>query len=475
MGRNEGGYLPFSCDVTEALDAGGGELVVDVRDGSDGHQHASGKQRLRRGGIWYTAQSGIWQTVWLEAVAAVHVERLDLVPLLAEGCVEVTVHARAGTATVTVGTSTVSAAVGVPTRIRFAEVRPWTPEDPHLYDVEVRLGEDRVASYVAMRSVVVGPDEHGVPRLLLNGTPYVQVGVLDQGYWPDGLLTAPSDEAMVHDITAMKELGFTLLRKHLKIEPLRWYHHCDRLGMLVWQDLVNGGGRYRTAAVTWPGRYPVRLADTRHRGRMGRADLRGRAVFHEELRRTVEHLRSVPSLVVWVLFNEGWGQFDALANTERLRALDPTRPVDHASGWHDQGGGDLRSRHVYRRRFRLPRVRLSRRRDRRAVVLSEYGGQRLQVPGHVEDPHSGFGYGASRSRQDLADDFARTHAHLAAAVPRGLSATVYTQLSDVEDEHNGLLTFDREVRKLDPQVTRPALAALADRPRPVPGRSTPSR
>jgi len=453
VGRNHGGYLPFTCDVTDALAGGGGELVVEVRDLSDGHQHASGKQRLHRGGIWYTAQSGIWQTVWLEAVPRLHVRRLSLVPDLDGSCVEVTVHAGgAGTAAVTLAGRTTQVAVGTPTRLPVDDLRAWTPEDPHLYDVEVVLGEDRVRSYVGMRSFGVGRDDAGTPRLLLNGAPYLPVGVLDQGYWPDGLLTAPSDEALVHDIATMKRLGFTLLRKHLKVEPLRWYHHCDRLGMLVWQDAVNGGGRYRTAAVTWPGRYPIRLGDTRHRGPLGRADAAGRALFERELHRTGELLRDVVSLMAWVPFNEGWGQFDARRVAEELSRLDPTRVVDHASGWHDQGGGDLRSLHAYGHRVGLPR-----RRDFRPVVLSEYGGHQLRTAGHVLDDQADFGYGAEQSPAGLARSFTELHRHLATLVPRGLSGTVYTQLSDVEDEHNGLLTYDREVLKLEAAVVRAAL------------------
>ncbi len=284
-----------------------------MRDLSDGHQHASGKQRLHRGGIWYTAQSGIWQTVWLEAVPRVHVERLTLVPHLDDGCVEVTVHAsgrRHGTVTPRRPRASTSRSAPPPGSRSTTSGR-GRPTTRTCTTSRWSLGEDRVTSYVGMRSFGVGRDEHGTPRLLLNGTPYLPVGVLDQGYWPDGLLTAPSDAALVHDIMTMKDLGFTLLRKHLKVEPLRWYHHCDRLGMLVWQDLPNGGGRYRTAAVTWPGRYPIRLDDTRRRGPMGRADADGRALFERELRRTVELLRDVVSLMAWVPFNEGWGQFDA--------------------------------------------------------------------------------------------------------------------------------------------------------------------
>jgi hypothetical protein len=457
VGRGSGGWWPLTCDVTDALTGAADEVVVEVRDLSDGHQHATGKQRLHRGGIWYTAFSGIWQTVWLEAVPDCHVEDLSLVPDLAGGSVEVTVHAREGRALVRLAGREVAVDVGVPTRVPVGDLRPWTPADPHLHDVEVLLGEDRVTSYVGMRSVAVAPDRHGVPRLLLNGEPHFHAGVLDQGYWPDGLATAPSDEAMVHDVETMKQLGFTVLRKHVKIEPLRWYHHCDRLGMLVWQDLVNGGGRYRTAAVLWPGRFPLRLDDTRWRRALGRGDADGRRLFRDEMRRTVRLLGNSPSVVGWVPFNEGWGQFDAAAVTDELRRQDPTRLVDHASGWHDQGAGDVRSVHVYARRFRLPRRR---RRDGRALVLSEYGGHQLRVAGHVQDEEVSVGYGEESTVAGLADSFTRLHDELAATVPAGLAGAVYTQLCDVEDELNGLLTYDREVLKLDPSVVRAALDRL---------------
>ncbi len=260
---------------------------------------------------------------------------------------------------------------------------------------------------MGLRSFGVAPDERGVPRLMLNGAPYLHVGVLDQGYWPDGLLTAPSDAALEHDVATMKRLGFTMLRKHLKVEPLRWYHHCDRLGMLVWQDFVNGGGRCRTAAVTWPGRFPIRLDDTRRRSVLGRADAAGRALFREEMRRTVEHLRDVVSVAVWVPFNEGWGQFDAAAVAAEVTALDPTRVVDHASGWHDQGGGDLRSVHVYGRRFRVPRaprppgpgaLRVRRAQPaRRGARVRRRGRLRLREGEHAAGPGRGVRAAARRA------------------------------------------------------------------------------
>ncbi|WP_030914014.1 glycoside hydrolase family 2 protein [Streptosporangium amethystogenes] len=453
VGTHTGGYLPFACDITDALREGPNTLVVAVRDDSDTGHHSRGKQKLRRGGIWYTAQSGIWQTVWAECVPAVHVERLTLVPHLDASCVEVTVHAASGRAAVEIladgeTVASVEADAGVPVRIPIPDVRPWSPEDPYLYDVSVRLGADSVRGYVGMRSFGVGRDADGVPRLLLNGRPYFHVGVLDQGYWPDGLYTPPSDEAMVCDIETMKRLGFNMLRKHIKIEPMRWYHHCDRLGMLVWQDMVNGGGRYHPLVITAPVLTPLRLDDRRHRW-FGRGDAEGRERFAAELRETVELLRNVVGLAVWVPFNEGWGQFDAAGAARELAELDPTRTVDHASGWHDQGAGDLRSLHVYFRRFRPPAGR-----DGRALVLSEYGGYSLRVEGHTFNDRE-FGYRRCRTAAQFGGAFARLHyRQIVPAVPRGLSATVYTQLSDVEDELNGLLTYDREVLKLPAELVR---------------------
>ena len=461
VGSHTGGYLPFTLDVTDHLH-GDDVLEVRVRDLSETGVHARGKQRLDRKEIWYTAQSGIWQTVWLEAVPASYVERLVLTPRLETGELEVTVVAAGDPvstpAHIVVGEDEADVPAGVPVRIPLSDVRPWSPEHPHLYDVEVTLADDRVTSYAAMRSFGTGPDEHGHPRLLLNGDPVTHVGVLDQGYWPDGLLTPPSDEAMVHDIATMKSLGFTMLRKHAKIEPLRWYAHCDRLGMLVWQDVVNGGGRYRDLTTKRPARHPVWIPDRLHR-LYGRGDAAGREEFRREVRATVELLRNVVSLAVWTPFNEAWGQFDANATARRVAALDPTRPVNHTSGWVDQGGGDLRSFHSYLRPFRMPSRRRLGRRDARVVALSEYGGFSLRVEGHDWSPRE-FGYRHFEDSASLARGFSELHRPLADAVRRGLGATVYTQLSDVEDELNGLLTWDREVLKIDPDVIRSVTATL---------------
>ncbi|AYF97614.1 glycoside hydrolase family 2 protein [Protaetiibacter intestinalis] len=465
VAAHTGGYLPFSVDITDALGGRGEhELVVEVRDVSDTAAHSVGKQRLARGGIWYTAQSGIWQTVWLEEVPTLHVAALRMRTPgiragLAEATLELTVDASDGgahplTVAVLDGGERVAEAGGVSgetLRIRVPEPRPWSPDDPHLYDLEIALGDDRVTSYVGLRSVEVAPDTHGVPRLHLNGAPYPHLGVLDQGYWPDGLYTAPDDAALVHDIRSMKELGFTMLRKHIKIEPLRWYHHCDRLGVLVWQDMVNGGERYRPWVITTPVISPrIRFPDRWYRA-FGRADAAGREEFLGELDATVELLRNVPSVVTWVPFNEGWGQFDAATAADRVRALDDTRVIDQASGWHDQRAGDLRSLHVYFQPIRPARWWG---RDRRALVVSEFGGYSLRLPGH-RYPEREFGYRRLASRAALTRAYERLHRReVIPAIARGLSATVYTQLSDVEDESNGLLTADRGEVKLDADAVR---------------------
>lgn len=475
VGGHTGGYLPFTLDVTDALapDRAEHELVVRVQDLSETAPHARGKQRLDRGTIWYTAQSGIWQSVWLEPVPPAYVDRLVLVPHLAAGELEVTVHAtgtgvpalaRVRVISERSAPVDVEVPVGVPVRIPLSDVHPWTPQDPHLYDVEVTLGAgddraDRVTSYAGMRSFGIGRDARGHPRLLLNGEPQAHVGVLDQGYWPDGLLTPPSDAAMVHDIETMKDLGFTVLRKHAKIEPLRWYAHCDRLGMIVWQDVVNGGGRYRALTTTRPARHDTWVPDVLHR-LYGRADRAGRREFRDEVRATVELLGNVVSLAVWTPFNEGWGQFAANAVAREVARLDPTRQVNHVSGWVDQGGGDVRSFHAYLQPFRLPARELRRRRGApRVVALSEYGGMSLRVEGHAWSTRE-FGYRHLEDSVAFDRSFADLHDPLVDQARDGLAATVYTQLSDVEDELNGLVTWDREVLKLDADVVRRVTARL---------------
>lgn len=469
-GTHDGGYLPFTLDITALLDAGSAkqELVVRVLDATDTNGASRGKQKLERGGIWYTAQSGIWQTVWLERVPETWVRDVVLRPLDTLDGVEITVLAdgtggngdlTAEAAVFAGGTELAAAAFvpGEPFQLTLPEPRLWSPGEPFLYDVRVRLGADEIQSYFGLRTFGTGTDSAGHRRLLLNGKPYLHAGLLDQGYWPDGLYTPPSDEAMVFDIQTAKDLGFTMLRKHIKIEPLRWYHHCDRLGMLVWQDLVNGGmGEGRAPEpVPLPGRGS---RSDRSYAKFGRSDAAGREAFRREMRGTVDLLRSVPSIALWVPFNEGWGQFDAADIARELRELDPTRSIDHASGWHDQGAGDAKSLHVYAVPFR---IRRRWQRDPRAIVLSEYGGFSLPLDGHTWNSKV-FGYGKTlHSRSELERAYTGLHrTQIEPAVREGLAATVYTQLTDVEDEVNGLLTYDRKVLKADPAVVRGVNADL---------------
>lgn len=448
LGRHMGGYNAFTLDATDALGPRN-SLVVRVHDDTDASFHSRGKQKTRRGGIWYTPQSGIWQTVWLEAVPRHYIESLRIVPLFDQSAVEVMVRcSQPLQCEATVDGRTVPFTSGEPARIPMPDFRAWSPEDPYLYDLSVTLGEDRVESYFGMRKMEVRADRGGVKRLFLNGEPYFQSGLLDQGYWPDGLYTAPSDEALVYDIQTAKAMGFNLLRKHIKVEPMRWYYHCDRLGMLVWQDMPSGGGKYRFSTITLPLVTGIHRRDNHYRA-FARASSQGRGEYMDELEEMVGQLFNAPSVVMWVPFNEGWGQFDSTLVMERLRALDPTRPVDPASGWHDQGAGELRSLHVYFKPFRF-------RRDRRgrALALSEFGGYNLRVDGHCFNQKD-YGYRRLPDAAALWRDFSRLYEReVLPAVPRGLCASVYTQLSDVEDELNGLMTYDRRVVKLDADEVR---------------------
>ena len=448
LGRHMGGYNAFTLDATDALGPRN-TLLVRVHDDTDASFHSRGKQKTRRGGIWYTPQSGIWQTVWMEAVPRRYIEGLHIVPLFDRSAVEVTVRcAQPLQCEATVDGRTVPFTSGEAARIPMPDFRAWSPEDPYLYDLSVTLGEDRVESYFGMRKVEVRADRGGVKRLFLNGEPYFHSGLLDQGYWPDGLYTAPSDEALIFDIQTAKSMGFNLLRKHIKVEPMRWYYHCDRLGMLVWQDMPSGGGKYRFSTISLPLVTGVHRRDNRYRA-FARTSSQGRAEYMDELEEMVLQLFNAPSVALWVPFNEGWGQFDSTFVMERLRLLDPTRPVDPASGWHDQGAGDLRSLHVYFKPFRF-------RRDRRgrALALSEFGGYNLRVDGHCFNQKD-YGYRRLPDAAALWRDFARLYEReVLPAVPRGLCAAVYTQLSDVEDELNGLMTYDRRVVKLDADDVR---------------------
>ena len=444
-GSHTGGYNAFTIDLTEGWQAGENELIVKVKDETDAGSRSRGKQKTRRGGIWYTPQSGIWQTVWLEAVPALYIQGLQMLPHIDSGEIELTIEADAfskAVCTVAIRGETHSVPVNTPTCIPVGDVPLWSPETPHLEPFAVELGGDRVESYFAMRSFGVGRDDDGVMRLLLNGKPYFHNGLLDQGYWPDGLYTAPSDEALIYDIQTMKVLGFNMLRKHIKVEPMRWYYHCDRIGMLVWQDMPSGGSRYKVPVISAPLITGIHLKDSHYRW-FAREDEVQRDAYYEELEEMILQLRNVPSIALWVPFNEGWGQFDAEKACALIQELDPTRPIDHASGWHDQGIGQLQSLHVYFRPYRFKPDRKG-----RAVVLSEFGGYNLRLDGHCFNQID-FGYKKLKDQEELWQAYEKLfREQILPAIPKGLAATVYTQVSDVEDELNGLFTYDRAIVKL---------------------------
>ena len=443
-GRHTGGYTAFTLDITDKL-AAENELVVRVRDKSDASYHSRGKQKTRRGGIWYTAQSGIWQTVWLESVPEKYITGLKIVPLFDDSAVEITVNTSCGCSDkclISLCGKNFEADVGAPFVLPMLEFTPWTPEEPHLYFFDVSFGTDIVHSYFGMRKFSVAPDLMGTPRLMLNNKPYFHHGLLDQGYYSDGLYTPPSDEAMIFDIQSAKDMGFNMLRKHIKIEPMRWYYHCDRLGMLVWQDMINGGGKYNAFTISTPLITGIHFKDSHYR-LFARRSEEGRREYYAELDEMIAQLINVPSIALWVPFNEGWGQFDAAEAVRRIETLDKTRTIDHASGWHDQKIGEARSLHVYFKEYHFKKDRLG-----RAVLLSEFGGYSLHLPENSFSPKA-FGYKRFKTEEDLMTAFSDLYEkQILPAKKAGLSAAVYTQLTDVEDEVNGLITYDREKLKL---------------------------
>ena len=450
-GRHRNGYLAFEMDVTALVRKGPNELKVFVRDDTDEGNECRGKQTLEPGGMYYHAQSGIWQTVWLETVPETYLKDLRITPVPEEEAVELEMNfskAPSGSEEVRITVEETGESVSAPltrhmkVRVPVREPRLWSPEDPALYSLRIEAGEDAVRSYFAMRTFGTGTDGDGKARLLLNGKPYFFNGILDQGYWPETLMTPPDDEALVYDIRQMKELGFNMLRKHVKIEPARWYYHCDRIGMVVWQDMVNGGGPVPKLLETYlPTIFPAigkHLRDD-HYKLLAREDEKARKRFERDLVRMIRQLYSYPCIGMWVPFNEGWGQFDALRLTEKIREADPTRPVDHASGWFDQGGGDVRSVHNYFRPLAVEK-------DKRAFVISEYGGTNCQIAEHSMNAEV-YGY-HNAGREEFPQVFADMMEKIHGLVQDGLCGAVYTQVSDIEEETNGLLTYDRKVRKL---------------------------
>jgi len=458
VGSHTGGYLPFTFDITPCLQPGDNELRVSVWDPSDSGMQERGKQVLTPRGIWYTATSGIWQTVWLEAVPQTYITGFKLIPDVDTSSLHavVTVNEEAEDLMVQiishrVGDNHASGAAGAEITLSVPSPRLWSPEDPFLYDLEICLLKngsiiDRVQSYFAMRKFGLAPDRKGHMRFMLNNRPLFLFGPLDQGYFPDGLLTPPCDEALYFDVAYCKKIGLNFIRKHVKVESLRWYYHCDREGIIVWQDMPNGGkfqGDFLALSAMVLG---LRQHDNRHTA-FGRGNPQNRAQYQADLHGMIDHLFNAPCIAAWVPFNEGWGQFDAKSTAEEVKKHDPTRLVDHASGWYDQGSGDFQSRHVYAVKLRRGKP------DQRAFALTEFGGYSLTIPGHVWDPSKKFGYRHYNTAQEFKNAYIDLlEKQVAPLIQQGLCAAIYTQTSDVEIEINGYLTYDREVEKLPPDI-----------------------
>ena len=440
LGIHQGGYDRFSFDITDALDGKDEQnLTVVVKNPMDHGMQPRGKQTSSPHGIWYTSSSGIWQTVWLEPVPWTSVESVNSNPDVDHGLLNLVTTVRGDTNDIKVeavaldGIKVIGRALGVPGQafsIPLENARLWSPEHPVLYDLRVSLRQgsktiDSVTSYFGMRKISVATGSKGLPRIMLNNEPYFQLGVLDQGYWPDGIYTAPTDEAIKSDIELTRRLGFNLCRKHVKVESERWYYWCDRLGLLVWQDMPSTDNmasvRPKDPA------YPAAAAKE----------------FNSELVRIIGQNRNHPSIVMWVAFNEGWGQHDTAGVVDSIKKLDPDRLVIGASGWNDRGCGDVRSLHSY------PGPAMPEFKDNRAVVCGECGGLGLTVSGHVWPSVPAWSYTHLNSPQKLAAAYSQLLDRIQQARQGGLSGAVITQLSDVEGEINGLATYDREIVKVD--------------------------
>jgi len=447
IGEHRGGYDAFTFDITDALiQSGPQEIVLAVWDPIDQGKQPRGKQVSNPHGIWYTSVTGIWQTVWLEPVEDAHIEKLAILPDI--DAETVTIQTKISKPAQKFELSfevlaegqklaNISAGVGSSAVISLHNPELWSPESPFLYNLKVTLLDkkgrihDEISSYFGMRKISLGKDVHGITRICLNNKPLFQLGPLDQGWWPDGLYTAPTDAALRNDIEVMKQFGFNMVRKHVKIEPDRWYYWCDKLGLMVWQDMPSGD--------EYIGRDEPDLQRSPESA----------ARFEFELQRMIDYFSNHPSIVMWVPFNEGWGQYDTPRIVALIKQQDPTRLVDCASGWVDRGVGDVHDVHAY------PGPAMPDPEQNRAVVLGEFGGLGLPLQGHTWQDEKNWGYRTFTDAQQLTRAYSDLFKKLKPLKAKGLSAAIYTQLTDVEIEVNGLMTYDRAVIKMNPdQVAR---------------------
>jgi beta-galactosidase/beta-glucuronidase len=451
IGSHTGGYTPFSFDITPFLNKSASQkLVVKVWDGTDNGYQPRGKQVSKPEGIWYTSVTGIWQTVWIEPVAAKSIQTIKSVPNIDNGQLSVNVVTRTTSPGDVIEVkvldgnnvvATTKASATEPLDISIPNAKLWSPESPFLYTMKVNLISngvvtDQVNSYFAMRKVSTKRDKNGIVRLELNNKPYFQFGPLDQGWWPDGLYTAPTDEAMKYDLQKTKDFGFNMIRKHVKVEPARWYTHCDQLGILVWQDMPSGD------------RSPQWQNHNYFNGNEFKRSAESESNYRKEWKEIIDYLYSNPCIITWVPFNEAWGQFKTPEIVEWTKAYDPSRLVNPASGGNHYPVGDMLDLHNY------PGPDMYLYDGQRATVLGEYGGIGLALEGHLWASNRNWGYVQFKNSKEVTDEYVKYAESLLKMVKAGFSAGVYTQTTDVEGEVNGLLTYDRKVIKIDEKRVR---------------------
>ena len=442
---HRGGFTAFEADVSNAIVCGFNEIKVVCTDEATRNGGARGKQNDKRGGIWYTPQSGIWQSVWLESMPKEHIGKFTITPNAENKTIKIANVGNTLTEIIVFDGEKEIIRKKFQNEILLSyDFELWSPENPKLYDFVLKNESgDEVKSYFGVRSFGKAIDKMGKMRLTLNGKPYFFNGILDQGYWSDGMLTYPSDKAAFDELKMLKDMGFNTVRKHIKIEPMRWYYHCDKLGLVVWQDFVNGGGEYsfmHVAALPFLG-FHHRDDDYKY---FAREDAAAREEFACMVDEMLAQLYNCTCIGLWVPFNEGWGQFDSAKWTEYIRQKDPTRIIDSVSGWHDQGVGktELRSLHTYYTPLRVPK-------DSRPVVLSEFGGYSMKVDGHVFAENKEFGYKKFKTQAELCLAIEKLYMKkLLPLIKEGLCGSIYTQVSDVEEEINGLVTYDRKIVKV---------------------------
>ena len=450
MGQHRGGYTPFSFDITPVLAKGKNQITVKVWDPSDEGYQPRGKQVKHPDGIWYTPVSGIWQTVWMEPVSANHITRLKTTPDIDKKILIVEAHTATGNPSAVVSVvvseggkvvATGKAMQGQPVQLAIENARLWSPENPFLYDMKVTLTDngkviDEVNSYAAMRKYSIRQGADGITRLQLNNRNVFHFGPLDQGWWPDGLYTAPTDEALVYDLKKLKDFGYNMIRKHVKVEPARWYTHCDKLGVIVWQDMPNGD-----RGPEWQSRQYFKGVEMVH-------SAESEANYRREWKEIIDLLYSNPCVEVWVPFNECWGQFKTPDIAAWTKAYDPSRLVNPASGGNHYTCGDILDLHNY------PGPDLYLYDPMRATVLGEYGGIGLVMKDHLWMPDRNWGYVKFNNPEEVTTEYIKYAEHLLQLIPRGFSAGVYTQITDVEGEVNGLMTYDRKEIKVNEKKIR---------------------